>query len=250
MICKNFKAKNQCMALCLFGASISFPLELTAAETSLIVNEGGPYHGDEIKATGGAGWLGLYQTDGGFELRKVSLNISMANDPVIDEQSDQKSGKLISVVPESKQKNIILIKPQKPIALKEGRVDGTLFDAGTVIYPGQSRIVKLGQNYYSLVGAGEAVLEPGFSEPMIKNYSLNLFFKDVSQLIFSEKEKLGHDGRPQVIWAGDLDRDGKLDLLLNLTRHYNETRLVLMLSSAKKTGRLLETIAELSTTGC
>jgi hypothetical protein len=245
-----FRVNFQFIAVCLVGITSAFSFMAAAAETTLILKEGGPFHGEEIKASGGSGWFGLYKTNDGFELRKVALNIFKVHDPVIDTLADQKSGKLISVVPKSKQKNIILIKPQSSVVLNEGKVKGTLFDSGAVIYPGQSRVIKLDQNLYSLVATGVAALERGSYEPVIKNYSLQLFFKQLSQLLFSEKEKLGHDGSPQVIWAGDLDRDGKLDLLLNLTKHYNTSHLVLMLSSWKKEGQLLETVAELLTTGC
>ena len=174
----------------------------------------------------------------------------MVNDPVIDTKPEQKSGKLISVLPESKQKGVIFLKPNDSIKLKEGMIEGTSFEVGTTVYPGQSQLLKVGDNHYSLVAAGEASLDPGSSQSVIKNYSLHLFFRQQSQLLFSEKGNLGHDGRPQIIWAGDLDRDGKLDLLLNLTTHYNTTRLVLFLSSQAKSENLMEVVGELTTTGC
>ena len=68
-----------------------------------------PHHGDEIKVASGVDWLALYQTENGFEIRKVTLEISMVHDAVVDSQPDHRTGKLIAVKPESKQKNILLI---------------------------------------------------------------------------------------------------------------------------------------------
>jgi hypothetical protein len=234
-----------------FSLASSRAMSRTATvDATLIQSQGGPYHGNEIKAKSGAGWLALYQTENGFELRKVSLDVSTVHDPVLDSQPEQRTGKFITVTPESQQKSIVLIKPQSTIVLAEGKVEGTLYDSGTTVYPGQSKMVKLEQKYYFLAGTGEATIEAGSSEPPIKNYGLHLFFQQQSQLLFSEKGSLGSDGRPQIIWAGDLDRDGKLDLLLNLTTHYNSTRLALFLSSVAKGSSLVEMVAELSTTGC
>jgi hypothetical protein len=53
-----------------------------------------------------------------------------------------------------------------------------------------------------------------------------------------------------INFAGDLDHDGRLDLIMNASRHYNETRPTLFLSTAAKPGQLVGKAAELSMTGC
>jgi hypothetical protein len=53
-----------------------------------------------------------------------------------------------------------------------------------------------------------------------------------------------------IVFAGDLDHDGRLDLIANLSRHWNEWRPVLLLSTEAKNGELVGVAAELSTTGC
>jgi hypothetical protein len=62
------------------------------------------------------------------------------------------------------------------------------------------------------------------------------------QLLFKEPEVL-EDERASLRWAGDLDRDGKLDLIYNLGGHYTKTRLALYLSSAAKPGELVGLVA-------
>ncbi|MBD2305515.1 hypothetical protein H6G17_08305 [Chroococcidiopsis sp. FACHB-1243] len=53
-----------------------------------------------------------------------------------------------------------------------------------------------------------------------------------------------------VFWAGDLDRDGKLDLLIELASHANISSLILFLSSPAKEHKLLEPVAQFVTQGC
>lgn len=58
------------------------------------------------------------------------------------------------------------------------------------------------------------------------------------QLLFKNAE-VYRDEEARLRWAGDLDRDGQLDLIYNLGGHYTETRLALFLSSAAKPGELV-----------
>lgn len=44
-------------------------------------------------------------------------------------------------------------------------------------------------------------------------------------------QKLVEPSRPFLIWAGDLDRDQKLDLLVDVARHYNNFYAKLFLST-------------------
>ena len=55
---------------------------------------------------------------------------------------------------------------------------------------------------------------------------------------------------PSVFWAGDLDRDGKLDLLIESASHANVSSLTLFLSSPAKENKLLEPVAQFVTQGC
>jgi hypothetical protein len=61
---------------------------------------------------------------------------------------------------------------------------------------------------------------------------------------------LGDDATPALLFAGDLDRDGVLDLLLDTTDHYNLSRPTLFLSSQAGTGELLREVARFVAVGC
>lgn len=61
---------------------------------------------------------------------------------------------------------------------------------------------------------------------------------------------LGDDASPHLIFAGDLDRDGRLDLIFDTTDHYNLSRPTLFLSGGAGEGELVRAAAEYSAVGC
>jgi hypothetical protein len=61
---------------------------------------------------------------------------------------------------------------------------------------------------------------------------------------------LGDDASPALLFAGDLDRDGHLDLILDATDHYNVGRPTLYLSSPARDGELVRRVAVNESVGC
>jgi hypothetical protein len=58
------------------------------------------------------------------------------------------------------------------------------------------------------------------------------------------------DGPPALHWAGDLDREGKSDLVIDITNHYNLSRMALFLSSLAKEGELVGLAGFFDSGGC
>jgi hypothetical protein len=68
---------------------------------------------------------------------------------------------------------------------------------------------------------------------------------------FSEGQRIWASERPPtVLWAGDLDLDGGLDILLDTSDHYNVTEMRLFLSSAVQREPLPSEVARFTHTGC
>ena len=61
---------------------------------------------------------------------------------------------------------------------------------------------------------------------------------------------LGDDASPALVFAGDLDDDGRLDLIFNTTDHYNVSRPTLFLSSQAAPGEMLREVAHYQSVGC
>ncbi len=61
---------------------------------------------------------------------------------------------------------------------------------------------------------------------------------------------LGDDAFPSLIWAGDLDKDGKLDFLMDLTNHYNASKITLFLSSHAINEEIVRKVAVFTIVGC
>jgi hypothetical protein len=60
----------------------------------------------------------------------------------------------------------------------------------------------------------------------------------------------GNDPYWYLLWAGDLDRDGKLDLYLSVTQHYDVAERKLFLSSQARRKKLVREVASFEIGGC
>jgi hypothetical protein len=58
------------------------------------------------------------------------------------------------------------------------------------------------------------------------------------------------DSMIQLLWAGDLDHDGKLDLLLDGSQKYNSFTPKLFLSSPSEESEIIKYVGEHASSGC
>ena len=132
----------------------------------------------------------------------------------------------------------------------------TVFHGWTKLIPNSSLEdnsirLSLGLSDDAMQGSFYSLALKKFDRGERTHYALSLF-ESGSQI--SQKIQLFEhccDGTyPALLWAGDLDRDRKLDLLINATNHYNVTHPMLFLSSQAEEGRLVEAVAELRSVGC
>jgi len=218
-----------------------------APELYPLISETGMYHGDEWQGRPGDQWLGLYATKTGFELRKTLVTIEAVEDAILD-GPDEKTGKKISA-PDN---NVLFLFQDIP-NLNTG-VTLTTFNGSHTMGLNASLNLRLSgptqsMNSYWLSTSGTRDGIEG-----IEGYSFNLIQRDengeeIAQTLI-ELDSAYEDGIPEVLWAGDLDRDGKLDLIADITDHYNVRHIVLYLSSYADDGELVGIAAELRATGC
>jgi hypothetical protein len=130
--------------------------------------------------------------------------------------------------------------------LEPGRLE-TAWEQPRFLYPGETVPLRLGERWTSLTAYGRAA--PGAHDTFVEEYQLVLSHESTKDTIAAPL-RFGLEGHPEVRWAGDLDRDGRPDLLADLTTHYAGTRLVLFLSRGAGPGHLVRVAGRLDLPGC
>jgi hypothetical protein len=223
------------------------------AEDTVQILTTGLHHGDEVTAESGPDWWGIFPEGDGFTLQQAPVTITIEHDVIVDEEG-QATGKLVKVPQEAKP--VLLV---RGIAgLKEGRIDAVKTESlPRMLYPGQTDSIRLPTwkegTSLGLTALGEARGESDYREVGIYNYQIKIDYgpqQNRKRQVVLTIPDLQADATPRLVWAGDLDRDGKLDLLFDASYHYNVSLLMLYLSSAAKEGELVGRVAEWKTTGC
>ena len=226
-----------------------FPIKL------LTTGEG--FHGDEVAASNGDKWLGLFENEGKFYLHDAPLKVKRVYDEIVDfPNTRQKTGKSVSV--NGSARSIFLL---KNAAFPKGEVptlfmgktwddirsseDGDLapIDILTTLKENFSATFELKNTKYELKVV--RALNPEREEIL----ALVLESGNVRQVLHT----MGSDFNSDVgtlYWVGDIDRDGKPDFYMDLFVHYNVGNKVLFISSQAEKGKLLKKVAYFWTTGC
>ncbi len=194
----------------------------------------GVFHGDEVPYADGEKFLAL-QEDGVL----VPVKITVIPEQDMYDGETEKSGKGVTVP----------------------GFEETFLLRGRNLHPG--KVTPAANNFIELVPtAWNAKIEFNgrtydlFYRCGNEECTLVLASGDITQDLASfQIERVGNqiatlDVVQVINFAGDLDHDGKLDLIADLARHWNEMRTTLWLSSAAKDGQLVAMTAEFSAVGC
>lgn len=207
----------------------------------------GVFHGDEISAsvTTSSGWLALRTAETGGELAPIEPLIRPTRDAVLD-AADQMTG--IEVRAEG---SVLLT----GLGLEPGPVTSHLTTERALPVGDITTVWADGLSVSVLAAVGEdGMMGEDFLDESDPTYQLVLHSFPAndddlreSQLLFAAPriEKL-----PRVLWTGDLDRDGQVDLLIETSTRVNVSERVLYLSTAAEEGELVGEAARFRTTGC
>lgn len=209
----------------------------------------GMQHGKESFAKNGEEWFGLFIQDDRCELKKTTLKVSTVFDAVID-NGDVKTGQLIET--EYGRNPLVLIRGFD--LLQEGDVN-TVFikksKPGKFIYPGEDLYLPLTHtNIFHLFSFGNASYDHGVK--YINNQweiHWTIGHTNLTQVL-ERFEPFDYESLPSVIWAGDLDRDNKIDILLDNSISMYTRNYVLYLSSQATHGNLMKKVAEFFQSSC
>lgn len=206
----------------------------------------GNFHGESVNAKSGETWLTLVQKEGRFYLEESRLKIEAIHDAMVD-GPEEKTGKAVSVNPDNSP--ILLL--AKSLGLKAGEVKGQSFP-GHYFKNGKPQHIQFnGQPYHLQMRIPTLLKRDSKSDLELSSnkqkQGLGSYYtraQNDSLFMFGDESAVG------IIWAGDLDRDGKLDLIMSLSDHYTVMETVLLLSSRAGEGEMVKRVATFRATGC
>lgn len=171
-------------------------------------------------------WFGLFETDSTFELREVELQLSKSTAPL--DEGERPHPFVVELVDEPCWPMFIISSSETEFI--EGAV-ATAF--------GDHRLIVFDTSF---------VLEaPGMRETLLFATEEGLFLSDHVTCQSITDTHPGEDFSAHYIevrWAGDLDRDGLVDLLINdVNDSYFRYNLCLLLSSAAGQDSLVKMVA-------
>ena len=189
----------------------------------------------EITAEPNKVWLGLYPTKSGHNLMPTTVRVDAFYDPAIGDDEDVTGATRVSVP--GRIAPLFLITGID--TLKAGMVK-TLF-SGRLPLERSLEFTLDNESTYTIAAFGGLESNSGSVD-----YRVELVKGSRSQVICT------YDRSDAIVtyllWAGDLDRDGQLDMLIDTVCDYNASGPMLFLSSLAEDGYLLQMVAQFETT--
>ncbi len=185
----------------------------------------------------GPGWVAVQQTPAGMIVTETRIEVSQ-----------------VASVCGGTATRISAIDVDEPLFLVRGipsiRVGplDSVFEQPRFIYPAEMFSFQLASGrWFGFQAYGSA--EPDIGGTRVSDYEIRMYQGTQTQTL-AEFSVIDNDGPPQLVWAGDLDRDGNLDALLDLRTHYAGHLYVLFVSSGARSDLLVRRVAEFPVNGC
>ncbi|MFL5403665.1 MAG: hypothetical protein ACJ8BF_12680 [Gemmatimonadales bacterium] len=201
----------------------------------------GSFLGERAWPKTGEKWLGLYRTASGFRLAPTKIKVERVPDAC--------AGTATRISADMAEEPYLLVRGHDSFGL--GLID-TALAGNEFLYPGQSISVRFGkpEHWYYMLALGSASARPG--DILFTDYRLELRDSEHpgSGQVFLKFDRLALENIPNLQWAGDLDRDGRLDLLFRVPIGGHSKRYVLFLSSAASRPKLVKVVASFDLLDC
>jgi len=206
------------------------------------------FHNDEVdpkleKRT----WFGLFKNGNNYSFLKTDISIKNAYDPVLDEDESEKTGWEVS----SSIKDTCVILVEKLPGFADRNVQ--FVKVPERVYPEENFEFEFLGAQYKLFATGKKKKEtPDSDWWVVSDYKLYLKTsingKEVTELLTAKKNF--DEQMIKIIFAGDLDGDGKLDLIIDTASHYNVSSLTLYLSKSAEKNKIIKPVGVFTYVGC
>lgn len=224
----------------------------------------GAFHHGEAVARDGDTWLTLWRAGehGAARLTQTRVRVARVYDPISDAEG-QRTGEEVSVPVPADGREIPLM------LLRSNRVRVGAVETAVVEERSADGLLAYDFRLNGQASRLDTVCAP---EPTSERIGVGELPRGACRWVFSadghERQTLlelsaaqvlvdGHatwsldsDASPHLLFAGDLDRDGRLDLIIDATDHYNLSLPTLFLSSAAGPGQFLRRVSEHRAVGC
>ena len=235
-----------------------WPLLLTAGLSpaplpTYALQPAGGFHGDEPAAHDGETWLALQVEGDDAALVATRVQVRAVRDELLDEP-DQATGREVSSA--LGDKALMFLRGGNLVAgrIESARVAPAERESAV---PPMYTIGFHGRDYRITTACSvsgdtsveqtqfdcRVMLEDGMRAQQL--FDLGGYSAPGSTAVLT-----GDDGNARLIFAGDLDRDGRLDLIFDVSDHYNVSRPTLFLSSQAAVGELVRQVAQYESVGC
>jgi hypothetical protein len=195
----------------------------------------GQFFAEQVHYASGENWFGLFRSTQGYKLCLTKITVKKISTPF--DEGDEPGG--VAVTVDRKGQPIFLVRGSN--CFRSGPINTLLHD-NLFLYPAQDISLSLEKRHYNLMAFGSTN-----DEGHILSYGLRLWdsqlrtYQTIAQINNPGWETIQNSFN--ILWAGDLDTDGRLDLFLNLSEHYAEKAYALFLSSFADEGSLLKKVA-------
>jgi hypothetical protein len=197
----------------------------------------GDFRGPSRYPVAGGDWLAVVETPIGIALTATRIEVSQIPDACADTAT--------RITAADVDDPLFLVRASG--SFRAGPID-SVFEERRFIYPAEGFSFQLESGrWFGFRAYGSAA--PAVGEVHVSDYEIRMYQGSRVRTL-ARFPRIDWDGPPQLVWAGDLDRDGNLDALLDLTASYAGNLYTLFLSSYAKSGQLVEKVAEFRVSGC
>lgn len=193
-------------------------------------------------------WFGLFHSHAGYYLSETSLDITRVHDMIKEETGIEKTAWSIKTV--NKDTSILLV---EGLGFLKPRMVQQITLPQNVINPGDTIFFSFSGIDYMLHAIGERkTRQSNYDYHGVYNYKLFLTTTRNGKEISEQLVSCGRfeDEMINIIFSGDIDGDGFLDLIIDISNHYNVKCPTLYLSIPSDNGQILKVVGAHKSFGC